>query len=188
LLTMGYGKRKLPASTVKLRKLYVTDHLTLGQISERYGVHKSYVHAELQKRGITAREALHFPVNCSYDGCGKEFSIERNLARRQDIDKFSNYCSQKCYQKSRDTGFSRKKRTTIASRRIVGNYFEGFKKKMIVHHVDNNSANLMISNLWVFKNISDHSKYHHRIRINKSRLKKDHVKVPEPVWKGPVTD
>ena len=41
--------------------------------------------------------------------------------------------------------------------------------KMVVHHVNNNAHDLTLSNLWVFKNQSEHSKFHHRIRINKTR-------------------
>ena len=168
---MVYGKRRLPSGD-KLKKVYVEDLLTGSEIAEKYGVNKSYVYAELKRLNISSLEAVHIPQVCSYWKCKKKFTVQRNRVKQRNKKKllFNYYCSATCYQKSRKSVYSVKKRKTSSSRRIVSTYMPfNLTSKMVVHHVNNNAHDLTLSNLWVFKNQSEHSKFHHRIRINKTR-------------------
>lgn len=181
---MVYRKRRLPGPE-KLRKIYLEDLLTGREIAKKYKVNQSYVYAELRRLKIPSKEACNIPVVCSL--CKKKFIVQRHRVKaiKKRTRSFNHYCSQKCYQKSRKSSYSIKKRTTSSSRRIVSHHLPfRLTSKMIVHHVNNNSHDLDIGNLWVFKSQASHASYHHRIRINKNLPDDDKLKLPEPLWKG----
>lgn len=183
---MVFRKRRLPGPE-KLREIYLTDLLTGKEISEKYNVNRSYVYAELRRHKIHAKDAVNILVVCSYWRCKKKFRIIRckikKIRKKKGV--FNHYCSTICYHKSRKSLYSFKTRTTYKSRRIVSAYLP-FKltSKMCVHHVNSNGSDLRLSNLMVFKNQSDHARFHHRTRINKTRPKSEQLKLPEPIWKG----
>lgn len=181
---MVYRKRRLPGPE-KLRKIYIEDLLTGTEIAEKYNVNTSYVYAELRRLNISAKEVCNIPVTCSQ--CKKIFTVQRHRIKsvRRSKGHFNHYCSPKCYYKSRKSKFKVRKRTSFSSRRIVAQHLPfPLKSKMIVHHVNNDSDDLRLENLWLFKSQADHASFHHRTRANKNRSVDDQLKVPVPIWKG----
>ena len=165
-------EKKRPADK-KVHELYVEKKLTCREIGNKYGVTRQAVHLWLKRLGIKAEDNTKIHVTCKK--CGEDFFVSRY---RWKIRK-SFYCTVDCYVADRDRGYNYNRAGYFQSREIVKLYFN-LKPKNIIHHVDGDSGNFELSNLWVFRNRSDHSVYHHCQRTGK--------KAPIPIWRGDQID
>ena len=160
-------------SDKKINELYVEKKLTCQDIGDKYGVTRQCVHLWLKRLGIKAEDNTKIGVTCKK--CGKDFFVSRYRWKRRK----SFYCTVDCYVADRDKDYRNNKVGYGQSRRIVKLYFD-LKPKNIVHHIDGDSGNFELANLWVFKNRRDHSIFHH--------CKRTGNKSPEPIWRGDLLD
>lgn len=165
-------RRKKPSDKI-IRNLYLEKKLSLRQIGNKYGVTRQAVHQWIKKLGIKAIHTAKVPVICKK--CGKDFGVNRYRWRLRK----SFYCSVDCYVEDRNKEYRNNKVGYGQSRRIVKLYFK-LKPHHIIHHVDGDSGNYSLENLWVFRNRSAHSIYHHSKRTGN--------KAPNPIWKGDQLD
>lgn len=146
--------------------LYTVSHLTCQEIGDICGVTRSHIANVLKQAGITSNQGEW--VDCTCEQCGKQFEKTRAVWRNST----RHYCSIKCYHESmHNPDYYANRYGQILARNVVHQYFR-LQQSHVVHHEDGNTTNNDPANLKVFKNQSDHRKYHHGI---------NHV---EPLWDG----
>ena len=143
---------KVKVTDEELKRLWLEERISLRKIAPIAGVSAQYVKRLLNGMGIeTSKASIHYDLICKR--CGKIF----NRVRRY---KDQKYCSNECHGENlRDKNYRESKKGTVAARKIVSKYFE-LKRGYIVHHCDQDQTNNELSNLWVFRNSSDHQKWH----------------------------
>jgi len=137
-----------------IKDMYRWQHLTMQQIADHHGVTRQAVQKRLRSLGVKVKDGTHFKLVCPE--CEGEFFVTRSEMRRRN----PTFCSRQCwYRVLRNVRYSQWRQGQRISRAVVSKYFE-LDDGMIVHHVDFNSRNSKIENLMVFRNHSDHMKFH----------------------------
>jgi hypothetical protein len=140
--------------TNDLIKFYTVDHLTLQQIADKYNVTRQAIHKRLKKAGIEREQGTYVGVTCGNCGQGLRRARFRWHAT------VNHFCGSKCYFKSlENSGYKPWRQGQRIGRDVVSDYFS-LDRGYVVHHVDGNSRNNDIKNLWVFRNHADHMSYH----------------------------
>lgn len=137
--------------------LYTINHLTCQEIGDIHGVSRQYI-AKILRNSRIPTDAGEW-VDCTCDNCGQQYRATRSKWRKQ----AKHYCSDKCYYKSmHNPDYIQNRYGQILARKIVKDYFS-LQQSHVVHHIDGDCNNNKPSNLMVFRNQSDHKKYHHGI-------------------------
>lgn len=129
----------------------------IEDIAKREKVTRQCVHKALKRQGIDT--ALRQSTTSTCPVCGAEVRVRR--AKRTSA--VNHYCNQECYLShliALGEDYKPSRYHSRIARKIVMELFPGFTEGHVVHHVDKNNKNNALQNLWVFKNQSDHIKYH----------------------------
>ena len=141
----------------KVIYLYTVKHLTMQEIARAFNITRQAIHKRLKKAGIDAKEGTYVLVKCKY--CQKKL-IRNRASWRQRINGIGCFCGSSCYYAHiRNDGYREWRHGGRIDRAVVGIHFS-LDKDYVVHHVDGDSRNNDISNLWVFRNQADHMSYH----------------------------
>lgn len=128
---------------------------TLQEIANEYDVTRQAVKYHLNKRGIsTGKRSKKIDLVCVK--CGKVFKRLKSYSMRSN----RIYCSHECYFASlHNPGYNQNRQGQRIARRVVSEIFD-FESGHVVHHEDGDCMNNELSNLIVFRNQSDHLKWH----------------------------
>lgn len=162
---------KRDVKTQDLVVMFTVQHLTLREIADKYKGRITHVGIakRLRAAGIEAKQGTWAREPCAF--CGSEFEVSRSKWKRSE----KHYCSQACYLATRENpNYIPWRYGQMLARAIVGQHFR-LEYGMVVHHEDRNCRNNDLSNLRVFQNQSDHSKYHHKKNVT-------------PIWDGSQVD
>ena len=157
--------RKQRFDHAKAITMFCDDHLTLREIGIRLGTSFVSVYRALQKAGIAREQGTWVKLNCDY--CGAEFKKTRgHWAKTQ-----RHFCCEDHYFKSlhNPNYVSHRQGQRIARKRVAEHFI--LRDGNVVHHVDSNETNNVVSNLWVFHSQAAHMAYHRGMKI-------------KPIWKG----
>lgn len=126
----------------------------INEIAKWLGVSRQGLYKALKKYGVKQRKSK-FKVKC--DGCGEEF--ERFYSQLKL--KIKNYCSGQCYYKTvgNEDYMQNRNGCRIAKKVILGCEFH-VMAPMVIHHEDGNNLNNEPYNLKVFKDHSEHMRWH----------------------------
>ncbi len=139
---------------------------SLQMIADVYGVTRQAVKKHLNKRGISTHKRK-WPVKC--DQCGKIFKRTRCNIRKNRF----NYHNQACYIKSMENpDYNENRQGQRIARATVSRLFP-LEPEHVVHHKDGDTTNNDPPNQMVFRNHSDHMRWH---RGDRSLVK--------PLWDG----
>ena len=132
-------------------ELWFKDLQSLQMIGDFFGVTRQAVKKWLNARGIDTGK---WEVVC--EGCGEVFWRHRYQIRKTRL----NYCSSKCYYEAlHNLGYTENRNGQREARRVVKEFFP-LAEGHVVHHIDGNTLNNEVSNLMVFKDHSDHMRWH----------------------------
>ena len=149
-------------------ELFEKDLYSLQMIGDFFNCSRQAVKKWLNKKGIDT--SYHAPiVECSE--CGKSFKKSRSNFRIRR----KHYCSIKCYHKALENSEYYYNRQGMREARKMVSYFFPLSENNIVHHIDGDNLNNDPVNLIVFKNQSDHIRWH-RMGLGESGI--------EPLWRG----
>lgn len=159
-----------PVQTGYLVKLYKRKGLTMSEIGLEVGMSSAGVWRRLKQAGV---RNCWIEVECGW--CERVFEKPRHAWKKSEY----HYCSVTCCSAATkaqhaDKAYVGSKEGRERARNLVSEWFElkGGHDGHIVHHVDGDEEHNELSNLWVFKNHSDHHRWHLDGRA-------------EPIWKGP---
>ena len=137
------------------------DGATLQAIADHFGVARAAVWQSLHR--VTCRtNRAHVPSSCLC-GCGA-----RTVRRK--------YASRDCYfahtvaRLAGDAPYVVSRWGQKVARELVAQHFT-LEPQHVVHHVDRNSTNNALENLWVFASQGDHVSHHRG-------------GVAQPIWRG----
>ena len=149
------------------------DCVPMAEIAKWYGVTRQAVWKAFKKEGVETRKGIATRRSATCDECGSEYEVTRSEFRRFGK---KHFCSDICYGfYLRNDKSYYNRHLQRAARRKVSEIFE-LSSENVVHHIDSNHLNHELWNLMVFKNHSDHLKYHHQIRQGEVTVK--------PIWDG----
>jgi hypothetical protein len=150
-------------------ELYTDGLFSLDHIGKFFGVTRQGVKKYLNVRGIDTSKKGGLEITC--DNCGVKFKKPRCQIRNN----IKNYCKPECYYAELGkSGYIENRHKSRQAREIVREVYP-IDSKNVVHHVNGDQADNRLENLMVFKNNSDHMRWH-RAGQEKSGV------VPE--WRG----
>ena len=156
--------------TVDIINAYTVDLEPMISIAHRYDRTRQAIWKTLHRNGINPDEYGTMKVSC--ECCQTEMERPRCQVR----DRKHIFCSQLCYyawlEASQHGKYSYWRHGQRIARAKITEVFD-LQPGHIVHHLDRNCYNNMLSNLMVFANQGDHCRYH--------RLGPDSV---TPLWGG----
>ena len=162
---------KISDSDVRLAvKRYEYDCEPLANIAADLGVSRQALWKRFRKLGVETAKGLATRRKLTCDYCGEEYEVTRSQYRIKVKNK-RNFCTDTCYHlylRSADTVYNR--HMSRVSRDKVSKFYD-LAPGNVVHHRDKNQFNTDINNLMVFKNHSDHVKYHHQLRQGEVTVK-----------------
>ena len=137
------------------RDLWFNKLYSLQMIGDKLGFSRAGIKKCLNKHGIdTSKAATRQNLICPV--CGKTFKKYRAYARNTETP----HCSKECYYKAiYNPDFVEWRHGTRIAREKISKVFD-LQPEHIVHHIDSNERNNDMENLMVFKNQSDHMKWH----------------------------
>ncbi len=139
---------------------------SLQMIADVYGVSRAGVKKFLNRHGVDTRKRK-FEVICNQ--CNEAFLKQRCQIRANRF----NYCTSVCYIESmRNPEYNPNRQGQVVARRLVKSLFP-LDPENIVHHKDGDTANNDPANQMVFRNHSEHMRWH---RGDRSLVK--------PLWDG----
>ncbi len=139
---------------------------SLQMIADVYGVSRAGVKKFLNRHGVDTRKRK-WDVVCNQ--CGVEFKKPRCQIRKNRF----NYCTVDCYIRSMENpDYFENRQGQREARKMVSAFFP-LMPEHVVHHEDGNTTNNDPSNQMVFRNHSDHMRWH---RGDRSLVK--------PLWSG----
>lgn len=149
----------------KIVSMYTIDHLTCEEIGKIIGMSRVGIWKRLQRLGISSEAGERVQTACKR--CGKSYELTRRRWRS-----FSkHYCSAACYAADlHNPAYHYHRQGMRLARKIVAKHMK-LEPKYVVHHVDCNTDNNTINNLWAFSCQADHLR-HHRGGYS------------VPIWKG----
>lgn len=151
---------------------YTKVHWTLGEIARYHGVTKQAVWKALRKAGIGREEGTFVDVLCS--DCGK--SMKRRRCNVRKVGTMGHFCGSRCYHRHIGSAdYSACGQHQKIAKAVVGRYFP-LDREYEVHHIDGDSSNNSIGNLWVFRNHAEHMGYH-RTRRGRPIFKGENVNI-----------
>ena len=146
------SKRKLDEKVVEM---YDKEMLPCSVIAKKYGTSRTAVWNYLKARGVDTSNRLR---ESKCDQCGKEIKRPRGQIR----DRIHHFCSNECYWKFiKNDNYQDSRHGCRIGKEVISKVLNIYVyQKGVVHHVDGDDYNNDIKNLWMFKNHSDHMKYH----------------------------
>ncbi len=138
--------------------MFRDDLMSLEQIGRFFEVSRTAVKKFLNKYGVNTSKGQFFII-C--DNCG----VKSFRPRCQIRGKIHKFCSDKCYYEFiNNPEYLQNRHGQRIGRKRVEEKF-GYIPEFVLHHKDGNDLNNELSNLVVFKNHSDHMKFH-RFRLS----------------------
>ena len=136
---------------------------TMIELAIEHGVTRQAVWKFLKSVGV---ETIKGPVLVTCNACGKEILRTKARIRRTR----RNFCNRRCYTAYLETGhgFGRylpNRQGQRIARTVVSEFFK-LLPGYVVHHKDRNSLNNNPSNLMVFRNNGDHTRWHRGLRVD----------------------
>ena len=141
-------------NTESLVDMYRIQHLTVRVIGRLVGMSGVAVWKRLQAAGVSAVEGERVQAVCF--NCGKLLEVTRTRWRKTR----HLHCSEACYyQTIANPEYNPNRQGQRLARKVVSRVFS-LSTQHIVHHVDTDTLNNRLDNLWVFASQADHMSYH----------------------------
>ena len=135
--------------------LFEDEHFSLQMIGDFFGVTRQGVKKYLNTRGIDTGNKGKVETTC--ETCGKVFEKHRAYFRLR----IKNYCSPQCYYDSiKNPDYIQHRQGSTNARKAILECGYRLDDNEIVHHIDGNQDNNDPNNLMVFKNNSEHMRWH----------------------------
>lgn len=138
--------------------MYFKELKTLREIAKEFEVSAMAIKKVLTRHGFnTSKERLKIDVICEY--CEKKFKKHRFRVRES----LGNYCSLDCYHnylKLINEGNFIDRYGMAISRIKMSKIYRELPEKSIVHHIDGNDTNTLITNLMLLASQADHIMIH----------------------------
>lgn len=159
-----------PAEYEKIKRMYTNGLVPMIKLAERYKVSRMAMWKLLHnKLGVDTEKNGGVDIVCHH--CKKGFRRHKSRIRLRSNHKF---CSRECWfafvKSLTGTEYKYSRQGTKVARRVVGKYHV-LQPEEVVHHEDKNTLNNTLGNLKVFRNQSDHIRYHRGFEV-------------KPVWQG----
>ena len=140
-------------------RMYDKELISMIDIAATFDVSRQTIHSRLRMLGInTTKRRIHKICNT----CGEVVLREKCRIRKVTYV----YCDMNCYASALAAGdghpYLPNRQGQRRARNIVIDYFD-LQPANVVHHENKDCLDNRITNLKVFKNQSDHRKYHHGI-------------------------
>lgn len=170
--------RNCPIPDDEVIERYLANEDLLSLVSAT-GVTRTAIYALLKRRGVEVFRCRVMTLVCKF--CGETFDRPRSHIKGEHC----GYCSVQCFHADRSIAgeysriggsISRVKDSLDYADEVSRRKFGRIAKKAIdaagivlkpgevIHHKDGNRRNFDIDNLQIFKNQSEHMKYHHSLR------------------------
>ncbi len=162
------------------RGVIVDEYLALTPmiaLAGKYEVSRQAIHEVLKVAGIDTSKGRRVKRSCAW--CGEPvYRVKSQVRGRKRVFCFGKDCYfdwMRAGGNHRDDSYGRR-----VGREVVGQYFE-LNDGMIAHHDDGNNLNNRVENLKVFRDHSEHMKYHFQVHSG--------VEITVPVlWDGSAVD
>ena len=152
---------------VDIINAYSNDLTPMITLATQYGVSRQAIHKLLRKAGIDTKKQ-RLPVSCSV--CGMEILRTKARIRKQ----LNHFCSEDCYHAFLEAGnglpYIQSRAGQKRARVIVSDHFS-LQSGHVVHHENRNCLDNRLTNLKVFANNGDHTRYHRGFDV-------------QPLWDG----
>lgn len=126
------------------------------ELAKTYGRTRQLIYRILKKHGVDTSKSRRIEVKCHY--CEKSFPKKPSQVRRRKY----HYCTFGCYLdciKAKGQDYIQNRHGQRRARSAVTKHFD-LKEDMIVHHENKDTLDNRLTNLRVFKNHSEHMRYH----------------------------
>ena len=147
-----------PSEYEKIKRMYVHGLVPMIKLAERYGVVRHSIYKILKKMGVDTGKKGGIHIVCFT--CKKKFVRHKSQLRLRHRHRF---CSRECYfayvNSFKAGEYKQWRHGQRIARKIVSRYRE-FLPGEVIHHEDKDDSHNILANLRVFKNQSDHLKYH----------------------------
>lgn len=137
-------------------KAYVKDLIPIIKIASTLHVTRQSIYRLLRKHGVDTSKSRRIEVKCHY--CGKSFLKKPCQVRRRKY----HYCTFRCYLdciEAKGQGYVQNRHGQRRVRVLVSKHFD-LQDGMIVHHENKDTLDNRLTNLRVFKDHSEHMRYH----------------------------
>ncbi len=139
-----------------ITNMYQNDLIPMIDIAAEFNVTSQTIYRLLRKLGINTSKSRRIEVECNW--CEKDFLKRPSEVRRHN----HHYCTFGCYLdyiKEIGQPYVQNRHGQRRARATVSRYFD-LKDDMIVHHENKDTLDPRPTNLRVFKNHSEHMRYH----------------------------
>lgn len=142
-----------------IAKMLFEDLKPLREIGKELGISAMGIQKALKRNGYDTSK-LSLNITCDY--CGIEFKRHRFRVRKN----INNFCSEDCYIKWKNVmseGSVIDRNGMAISRRKMEKFYGELPKGSIVHHIDGNDTNTLITNLMLLASQKDHFMVHRKV-------------------------